>query len=96
MYTTPFPVAFFGDEILPETQLMTRCNHNSPEGWSRSLDGDSHNAVRLNSSSAKYTVNGITLYINDINEMDEGLYGCIDQHGATSRELCVYIYGISD
>ena len=89
-----FPAAFLGDEILSDTQLTIRCNYPSPEGWSQSLDGSSRNAVRLNTSSVKYTVNGITLNINNVDKTDEGLYSCIYQHGATSRELCVYVYGM--
>ena len=85
--------AFFDDEILPGTRLTIRCSYNSPEGWSQSLDGESQNAVRLNTSSSRYVVNDIILYINDVNKSDEGLYRCIYQHDATSRELCVYVYG---
>lgn len=90
-----YPAALFGDEIPPSRRLEVRCNHPSPVGWSHSLDGTlPPTGDRLNTSSPKYTVDGVTLIISEINKMDEGLYRCIYEHSATSSELCVYIYGM--
>ena len=46
----------------------------------------------MDTSPSKYSVNGNTLTISNINKSDEGLYRCVYELGQT-KELCLFVYG---
>ena len=80
------------DDIPPSKQLSIRCDYSATlVGWSHSPDG-SETTNLLDTSPSKYTVNGNTLTISNINQSDEGLYRCIYEIGHT-KELCLFVYG---
>ena len=85
---------FLDNPFPPDVSLEVRCNNNGDlRGWSWSPDGAENTAVILN-ASAKYTMSGTTLHINDVNSMDEGLYRCVYQGGLVNQK-CIYVFGKS-
>ena len=71
---------------------MISCNPQPPEAWSLSISGNEDDAITVNTSLGRYVVSGNTLLLNNVNEMDEGLYRCV-YHRSTVRHTCIYIYG---
>ena len=78
---------------------MITCNRHPSDqldGWSLSGNGSIADAIAVNTSLQKYTVeNTNTLLVNNISEMDEGLYRCV-YRGVPDPHTCVYIYGECD
>ena len=80
------------DDIPQDKQFSIKCDFSATlVGWSHSPDG-SETTNLLDTSPSKYTVNGNTLTISNINQSDEGLYRCIYEIGHT-KELCLFVYG---
>ena len=82
----------------PEPITFSACPHQSGHphtGWSLSLGGGSGSA--LNTSLAKYTVDGRRLTISNIDGTDEGLYRCVYETGAIEELLAsMCMVSISD
>ena len=68
------------------------CSSTSHRGWSLSLDGGKQNPL-LDTSLARYTVDGSRLTINNVSRSDDGLYQCVYDDGRVEDKKCFFVYG---
>ena len=89
----PLHVAFLETDIPPSAAVTITCDPQSVSlsGWSHS-PGTGVVTDLLDTSPSKYSTNGDTLTITNINRTDEGVYRCIYSNGNTP-EQCIFVYG---